>query len=243
MRTVGKKLGKEKFVRLGQFLLGLLLMIPFSMHPNMSLISTVGAGSHTNYDAFKKYLSLNEMDLSIDAFFIAYFNYEVLKQRQCLKNDSILTIVDFSKPSNTERFFVVDIKNNHVLLKSLVAHGRNSGDLYANSFSNIENSLKSSLGLFITDSPYYGKHGYSMLLNGVEKGINDNARTRAIVVHGADYVSDNYVKNYGRLGRSFGCPALPAEYAEKVINIIKNGSCMYLYHPSKNQSSLQLALN
>lgn len=172
-------------------------------------------------------------DLSFLAFSTAFLNFQSNKAQ--FNNDSILTVVDFSKPSSQDRFFVIDIKNAKLLIKTLVAHGRNSGDLYAERFSNTISSLQSSLGVFRTGSTYVGKHGNSLLLDGLQKGINDKARERAVVIHAADYVSNNYVKQQGRLGRSFGCPALSNEMNDKVIKLIKNGSCLYLYHPSYNQ--------
>ena len=171
-------------------------------------------------------------ELSFDAFRTAYAAQQTMISK--FDNDSILTVVDFSKPSTEERFFVIDIKNGNLLIKTLVAHGRNSGDLYAERFSNTVSSLQSSLGLFRTGTTYVGKHGNSLLLDGLQKGLNDKARERAVVIHSADYVSPVYAKNNGRLGRSFGCPALSNDMNDKVISIIKNGSCLFLYHPSHN---------
>jgi hypothetical protein len=116
----------------------------------------------------------------------------------------------------------------------LVAHGKNSGENFAESFSNVPESLMSSPGFFITAETYTGKHGYSLRVDGLEKGINDNARVREIVIHGADYVSDDYIKKYGRLGRSWGCPALPAALSNKIIDKIKEGTCLFVYSTDKN---------
>jgi hypothetical protein len=117
-----------------------------------------------------------------------------------------------------------------------VAHGRNSGEEYANSFSNSGDSFKSSLGFYATGEIYIGKHGNSLRLDGLEKGLNDNARSRGVVMHGADYVAENFIKNNQRLGRSLGCPALPIELTDEIINLIKNKSCLYIYHPSLIQA-------
>ncbi len=146
----------------------------------------------------------------------------------------ILTIVDFSMSSKEERLWVIDLKNNQILFQSLVAHGRNSGIEYATSFSNKPESHQSSLGFYTTGETYIGKHGYSLRLDGLEKGINNNARKRAIVIHGADYVSETFIENNGRLGRSFGCPSVPEELSKELIDTIKNKSCLYIYYPSNS---------
>ncbi|MBI9064308.1 MAG: murein L,D-transpeptidase catalytic domain family protein [Marinilabiliaceae bacterium] len=177
-------------------------------------------------------------ELSYPAFQAAMEAHKVLLSKRTLKNDSILTIVDFSKPSNEKRFFVIDVKNKKILHKELVAHGKNTGMLFAKNFSNIAQSLQSSLGMYLTAETYHGKHGYSLRLDGVVKGLNDKARQRAIVIHGANYVSESFAKIHGRIGRSFGCPALSYEVSTPIINTIKNQSCLFLYHPELNQNKL-----
>ncbi len=149
-------------------------------------------------------------------------------------NESVVTIIDFSKPSTEKRLFVIDLKNENLLHHTLVAHGKNSGLNEAEKFSNTCNSLQSSLGLYSTGKPYIGKHGYSLRLNGLEKGINDNAQKRAIVIHGAEYVSSDFIEDHGRLGRSWGCPAIPVELTKEIIDLIKNGSCLYIYANDEN---------
>lgn len=145
------------------------------------------------------------------------------------KRKNILAIADFSKPSTAQRFVVIDMDTHKVLFVTHVAHGRGSGANYAESFSNVSGSHKSSLGFYLTDSTYDGRNGYSLLLNGLEKGINDKARERAIVMHGAEYCDPEIISHAGRLGRSLGCPALPLEVNGKIIDIIKDGAVLFIY--------------
>lgn len=141
----------------------------------------------------------------------------------------ILTLIDFSRPSTEKRLFVFDMKQRKMLFSSVVSHGKNSGENYATSFSNEYGSYKSSLGFYLTESTYQGKNGYSLILDGLEKGINDRARERAIVMHGAAYANPSVVSKGGRLGRSFGCPAVPQKISRPIIDTIKGGSVMYIY--------------
>lgn len=167
-----------------------------------------------------------ETILSFDIFRFAMTGMEKINE---LQNKKIITIIDFSKLSTQERFFVIDLENKLILYKSLVAHGKNSGENIADSFSNDSKSLKSCLGFFLTAETYTGKHGYSLKLDGLEPGINDNARQRAIVIHGADYVSASFAQQHGRLGRSWGCPALPTDRSKEIIDKISQGSCLFIY--------------
>jgi hypothetical protein len=167
-----------------------------------------------------------ETAITFNVFRLAMTGMENIKE---LQNKKIITIIDFSKPSTQERFFVIDLANKKILYKTLVAHGKNSGENTADSFSNDSQSLKSCLGFFLTAETYNGKHGYSLSLDGLEPGINDNARTRSIVIHGADYVSATYAEIHGRLGRSWGCPALPVDSSKEIIDHISKGSCIFIY--------------
>lgn len=177
-------------------------------------------------------LHLNVKGLSQEAFSYAKMGFEKLVQEGRLLNDSIISIVDFSRPSSEKRLFILDIKNYKVLFNTLVAHGRNSGREFASYFSNQHSSNMSSPGFYITGGTYAGKNGYSLKLEGIERGINDNAFERGIVVHGADYVNESFVDAQGYIGRSQGCPAVPSRLSSSVINSIKNGSCLFIYHPS-----------
>jgi len=165
------------------------------------------------------------------SFTKAMEGYFQLKERGVVQKD-ILTLVDYSLSSKVNRLWVIDLKNNIILFQSLVSHGRNSGNEFAANFSNSPESYKSSLGFYVTGETYYGKHGYSLRLDGMEKGVNSNARARAIVVHGADYVSEQFAKQNGRLGRSLGCLALSQELTKEVIDTIKDKSCLFVYYPS-----------
>ena len=149
-------------------------------------------------------------------------------------NEDIVTIIDFSKPSTEKRLFILDLKKQEILYHTFVAHGKNTGVNMATKFSNNKGSNQSSLGLFSTGESYQGKHGYSLRLDGLEKGFNDNARNRAVVMHSAIYVSEDFIKRHGRLGRSWGCPAVPAEFSKEIIDLIKGGSCLYIYANDNN---------
>jgi hypothetical protein len=192
---------------------------------------------------FEKYLSLNEPALKPEAFRYGLIGFETLLSKGLIANDSLLTIIDFSLPSSTDRFFVINLLNNQVIFKTLVSHGRNSGDLYANRFSNKMQSHESALGFFITGKSYQGGQGYSLQLQGVDKGYNDQTLLRGIVIHAADYATHEYVTRYGRLGRSFGCPALPPELSRPIINLIKEGSVLFSYYPDRSYLNHSVILN
>jgi len=150
----------------------------------------------------------------------------------------ILTIIDYTKPACDRRFYVIDLVNRKLLYLTLVAHGKNSGEMMCTKYSNRPSSLQSSPGFFLTAETYSGRHGYSMRLDGLEPGLNDQARARAIVIHGADYVAQRYVDDVGYIGRSFGCPALPLELNKKIIDLIKDGTCLYIHTNDKNYENL-----
>ena len=144
-----------------------------------------------------------------------------------------LTVIDYSKPSSERRLWVFDLKSRELLYEELVAHGQGSGANMATKFSNTDESHQTSLGLFVTRDTYVGKNGYSLRLDGLDRGVNDRARDRAIVMHGAPYVSEQFVKANGRLGRSWGCPAISAAVAKKMIDRVKGGGLVFAYYPDK----------
>ena len=142
-----------------------------------------------------------------------------------------LTVIDYSKPSSEKRLWVFDLKSRELIYEELVAHGQGSGANIATQFSNEDESHRTSLGLFKTDTTYVGKNGYSLRLDGLDRGINDRARDRAIVMHGAPYVSQEFVKANGRLGRSWGCPAISDTVAKRMIDRVKGGGLVFAYYP------------
>ena len=188
-------------------------------------------------------LQLKKYGLEMQAFQYAMTGYNYLKNKKMLSNVNILSIVDFTKASTKKRLFVIDIKNKKVLYNTLVAHGQASGLDMATSFSNEQESLQSSLGFYTTANTYEGKNGFSLVLKGLEKGVNDNAQQRAIVMHGAPYVSQEYVNDTGSLGRSWGCPAVSEKLAKPIITKIKGGSCLFVYSPNKKYLKTSKLIN
>lgn len=169
----------------------------------------------------------------ITCFKKAMEGFYALKEKGLIQKD-ILTVIDFSLSSTKKRLWVIDLSNNTILYNTVVSHGMNSGGEYANSFSNSASSNKSSLGFYTTGETYNGKHGLSLKLDGQEKGINSNARSRAVVVHGASYANPSILKSQGYLGRSQGCPAIPEALKTQIIKTIKGKSCIFIYHPSRS---------
>lgn len=177
---------------------------------------------------------LEQSGLSKEAFTYAWKGYSYLLQANKLKKISYLTICDFSQSSKKKRLYIIDLDKNELLINTWVAHGMNSGGEYASRFSNIAESLQSSLGFYTTADTYIGKHGLSLRLNGVDPGFNDKAYERTIVIHGAAYVDAARLNAGMYMGRSWGCPAVPQKESATIINTIKNGTCFFIYHPSRN---------
>lgn len=166
-----------------------------------------------------------------------------LKESGSMPEGKPLTVIDFSLPSTEKRMWIIDMEDGVILHHGYVSHGRNSGDLMARKFSNKNSSYMSSLGFYLTAETYHGKHGYSLRLDGLEPGFNDNARERAIVIHGADYAREDFINQTGRLGRSLGCPALPHEITAEIIDLIKERSVLFIYGKDENYLNQSQFLN
>ena len=188
-------------------------------------------------------LNLAAVGLSEKAFNYAYKGYQHLIKRQKLANADVLVICDFSQSSNKKRLYILDLANSKILLTSYVAHGRGSGTEYATRFSNRSRSHQSSLGFYITSSTYSGEHGLSLRLQGLEPGFNNLAMKRNIVLHGAPYISSYYLSTNKFMGRSYGCPAVPEAECAEIIDMIKNGTCFFIYHPTKKYLQSSKILN
>ncbi|MDB5198565.1 MAG: hypothetical protein JWO92_528 [Chitinophagaceae bacterium] len=208
-------------------------------------VNTVGNNSSTvpgnslsiNQPGVYDSLKLGALGLSRQAYDYALkgFNYLIAKGK--IVNNNVISIADFSESSSKKRLFIIDLKNYKILFNTYVAHGQNSGREFANNFSNTPESLQSSPGFYVTKETYFGSKGLSLRLEGEEQGINDNALNRGIVMHAAAYVNEGLAQARGFIGRSWGCPAVPPELHQAIINKIKNGTCLFLYTPDKNYIS------
>ena len=182
------------------------------------------------------YNSLNANNFALpqmNCFKRAMEGFYTLKQKGLIEKD-IITVIDFSLSSTKKRLWVIDLTTNTILYNTVVSHGMKSGGEFATSFSNEQSSNKSSLGFYTTGETYMGKHGISLKLDGQERGINHNARARAVVMHGAGYANPSILKSQGYLGRSQGCPAIPEAVKNEIIKTIKGKSCLFIYHPSRS---------
>lgn len=209
----------------------------------------VKSSASTNNESLDNYCSLFFNDLrsdyqkpDFDVFKKALTGFFNLKAGNNLMKN-YLTIIDFSLSSKLDRMWIIDMDKMEVVHHCLVAHGRNSGEEFASHFSNAPSSCKSSLGFYLTGETYIGKHGLSLYLDGVEPGINDKARERTIVMHAADYVSRDFIRDFGRLGRSFGCPSIPSEDHERIINMLSGRSCLYIYYPDNEYQACSKMFN
>lgn len=190
-----------------------------------------------------KYACVNDSTLSFEAFQEALQGYYLLKKDNKLANEDYLTIIDFSKHSSENRFYLIEMNTFSLVHKTLCAHGKNTGAAYAANFSNTEGSNQTSLGFYITGETYHSKFDLGLRLDGLEYS-NSKARSRGVVMHGAHYATASFLnRNNNVLGRSFGCPAVPKDEADFLINTIKNGSLMYIYHPDKSYHRMSKILN
>lgn len=182
-------------------------------------------------DSIYDLISLGQYGLEKEVFLNAYKGYQYLLNKGMLNKTNLLTICDYSQSCNNKRLYVIDLAESRLLYNTYVSHGKNSGNEFATSFSNFNNSNKSCLGFLVTGSTYKGKAGYSMQFNGMEQGINDKVRSRAIVLHGSKFVNEGIMNIRGIIGRSYGCPAVPYGIHKRIIDDIKGGSCFFINHP------------
>lgn len=188
-------------------------------------------------------IDFNGNPVNQQVFNYAFKGYLNLLYQNKIRKDRILSIIDYSLHSKEKRFWVFDLYNKQLLFNEWVSHGKYTGNAMASNFSNIVGSKQSSIGFFITGFTYDGKHDYSLKLYGVEPAFNSNAFKRGIVIHGADYVSKDFIQKHNRLGRSYGCPAIREEVKTSLITTIKDGSCLFSYYPSKTYLTDSKLLN
>ena len=196
-------------------------------------VADEGEGVAPWIDSMYGVFNLDSLGLNKTAFFYACKGYQFLQNNGKLKKSELLTICDYTQNSSQKRLYVLDMQHGIVLFNTYVSHGKNSGSAYATSFSNKTDSHKSSLGFMITGDTYIGKAGYSMYFDGMETGVNSNVRSRAIVMHGSNYVTGDRADNGTMMGRSYGCPAVPYKEHRKIIDAIKGGSCFFAFADDK----------
>lgn len=189
------------------------------------------------------YMSLQQVGLDQKAFEYAWRGYHNLLKKGMIRRGNVLSICDFSQPSDNKRMYVIDVRHKKLLYRTYVAHGQNSGAQYADSFSNEPDSYKSSLGFYVTNRTYYGRNGLSLRISGVDTGYNDLAGKRNIVLHGCSYVSLKYIHKYGSIGTSLGCPAIPNAMSPRIIRTVRNGTCLFIYHPTRKYLAESTVIN
>jgi hypothetical protein len=187
-------------------------------------------------EALYQQAQLAATGLPLAVFTQGWKGYQALAKQGKIKNP-LLVIADLNRPSANKRLWIIDMARQQLVKHTLVAHGRNSGLVNATRFSNQPESLQSSMGFFVTSHTYTGSNGYSLRLLGMEKGINDKAMERAIVMHGAAYVSESMASQNGRIGRSWGCPAVSMAEHRQIIDLIKDGSCLFIYAAQQQYAS------
>jgi hypothetical protein len=194
-------------------------------------------------DSLYDIIGLATYGLERDVFFSAFKGLQYFKNKGQVRKSNLLTICDYSQSSNNKRLYVIDVLAGRLLFNTYVSHGKNSGEEYATSFSNFNNSNKSSLGFMITAETYTGKAGLSMRFDGMEQGVNDRVRSRDIVFHGSRFVNETVMFDRGMIGKSLGCPAVPYGLHTKIINAIKGGSCFYIHSPDEMYARTSKVLN
>jgi L,D-transpeptidase catalytic domain len=214
-----------------------------SAAPVVSPVRTISPSDNSVATALYCGADLEYAGLSRIAFDYAWKGYQKLVENKRVARPDYLTICDFSQSSSRKRLYIIDVNKGILIRHTYVAHGKNSGGEYASRFSNTPESLQSSLGFFVTQQTYTGEHGLSLRIAGAEPGFNDKALARSIVIHGAEYVDGARARAGIFMGRSYGCPAVPKNESTQIINIIKNGSCLFIYHPSKNYLQHSKILN
>jgi hypothetical protein len=203
-----------------------------SVFANPNNLSSFSNFTQSIYNSLK----LGKSGLSFEVFEKAVTGYYVLKGRDLVKQ-KVITVVDFDVPSKLKRMWIINLEAKKLIFHTLVAHGKNSGEDVAVQFSNKDQSYMSSLGFYVTGNTYIGKHGLSLVLKGMDKNQNTNAERRSIVLHGAEYVCEQFIESNGRLGRSQGCPAVPVELHKAIIDNIKGGSLLYIHKSDQSYHS------
>src|SRR5258708_15161873 len=243
---------RRTFLKPGFWCVLLALVLPFSVlrAGNSNEVGGGGDGKNARKAAFAEevtnlyqQINLQEMGLTKKAFQYALKGYYYLLDHHWLNKTNILSICDLSQSSRSKRLYVLDLEQKKVLVNTYVAHGHNSGKEFANSFSNNPSSHKTSLGFYVTQGTYFGNNGLSLKMRGMERGFNDRANGRNIVVHGSEYVGPDFLQMNKFCGRSYGCPAVPADESESIIDLIKEGSCLFIYHPTKKYIARSKILN
>jgi hypothetical protein len=217
----------------------------FAKNPSLSLLKNklINGGSAIFESHLKDIYTcchLKDKGLNYEVFRLGMIGYYNMKHKEIISQKGIVSIVDFEKPSTEQRLWIIDVSTKKVLHHSLVAHGKKSGEDKATNFSNCQSSNMSSVGFYVTRNTYSGKHGLSLIIDGLDEKFNTNAKARSVVIHSADYVSEEFIKCNGRLGRSQGCPAIPVENHEKVIETLKEGTVLFIHSPCVRYSSAYL---
>jgi hypothetical protein len=187
--------------------------------------------------------NLEGSGLTKKAFEYALRGYYYMLNHHWITKTNILSICDLSQSSRNKRLYIVDLDEKRILVNTYVAHGRNSGGEFAKYFSNNPSSHKTSLGFYVTMGTYYGDNGLSLRIKGMDRGFNDRASGRNIVVHGSEYVGPDFLSMNRFCGRSYGCPAVPLDESEEIIDLIKDGSCLFIYHPTTRYITRSKILN